>query len=140
MKFPYTPTQGASDLQQGLPFVPITLAHSGRSISVNALIDSGSTINLLPSDIGLQLGLSWDSQNFPLTFVGNLRGVPAHGIVLRGQLGAFPPVKLAFAWVEMHSSKMPVILGQINFFQIFRVCFDGDENVVAIVPKKNHQE
>ena len=47
IKFPF------SD-DEALPRIPITLSYTNSSISVNALLDSGSTVNLLPYDIGLQ--------------------------------------------------------------------------------------
>lgn len=50
MKFSYTP--------QGLPFVTIILTFHERSISRTALVDSGSTVNVLPYEDGLELGLS----------------------------------------------------------------------------------
>ena len=58
MKFPYTP--------QGLPFVDIMLAYRERSISRSALVDSGSTVNVLPYEDGLELGLSWEEQRMLL--------------------------------------------------------------------------
>jgi hypothetical protein len=37
------------------------------------------------------------------------------------EIGAFPPVRLAFAWSR--SDDVPLILGQVNFFMEFDVCF-----------------
>ncbi len=33
----------------------------------------------------------------------------------------FPPVRLAFAWVQ--TSNVPLILGHTNFFMEFNICF-----------------
>ena len=52
MKFHYSPG--------GLPFVDITLTHEDYVISRSTLVDSGSTINVLPYEDGLDLGLSWE--------------------------------------------------------------------------------
>lgn len=37
-------------------YAPITLQFGGREIRASALVDSGSTLNVLPHDVGLQLG------------------------------------------------------------------------------------
>ncbi len=58
MKFSYAP--------EGLPFVDIIITHHERSVSRTALVDSGSTINVLPYEDGLELGLSRTEQRVPL--------------------------------------------------------------------------
>lgn len=45
----------------------------------------------------------------------------ARGLVVVGQISDFSPVRLAFAWAK--SNDPPVILGQLNFFMEFDVCF-----------------
>jgi hypothetical protein len=40
---------------EALPTIPITLSCSDFFVSANALLDTGSTVNLLPYDIGRQL-------------------------------------------------------------------------------------
>jgi hypothetical protein len=46
----------------------------------------------------------------------------------------FPPVRLAFAWAE--SNNLPLILGQLNFFTKFDVCFYGSQLAFEICQKK----
>lgn len=122
-RFSYSqPVQGPKG---GLPFVRITLVYGHQMIDVSGLIDSGATVNVLPYDVGLQLGLVWEEQDLPLDVVGVLRGSPAYGVLVTGKIEAFPPVRLAFAWTRKASEDVPVILGQVNFFQEFRVSFDG---------------
>lgn len=41
---------------EALPTIPINLNYAGFSVSANALLDTGATVNLLPYGIGLQLG------------------------------------------------------------------------------------
>lgn len=41
---------------EALPTIHITMSYADFFVSANALLDSGSTVNLLPYDIGLQLG------------------------------------------------------------------------------------
>lgn len=59
--------------------------------------------------------------------VGNnrIRGVlartEARGLVLLATVSEFPPVLLAFAWTQFREA--PSILGHMNFFTEFDVCF-----------------
>jgi hypothetical protein len=107
---------------QALPTIPIILSYANSSISANALLDTGSTVNVLPYDIGLQLGAIWDNQTVRLPLAGNLAKVEARGLFVQVQIGNLEPVRLAFAWVE--TSNVPLILGKTNFFREFDVCFE----------------
>lgn len=122
-KFPYSTSESITT--GDLPFIPVALLLGDRWKEVNALVDSGATVNVLPYDIGLELGLAWEEQDFALDLVGLLRGSPAFGVVCSVEIGSFAPVRLAFAWTRKTSQEVPAILGQINFFQEFRVSFDG---------------
>jgi hypothetical protein len=116
--FSYCPPNATDRERGGLPYVPITLRYRKRSVAVNGLLDTGATINVLPYTLGQQLGLIWDEQ-LPLEeLAGNLAAFECRGV---------------FAWTE--SDSVPLILGQINFFQTFQVCFDGSDQIFTIVPK-----
>jgi hypothetical protein len=117
----------------GLPLVPVTLAHAQTTLTQVALVDSGSTINVLPYEIGLALGLVWDSQTFALDVMGILAGSPAFGVVVTGQVTGLPPAKLIFAWTRKNDVRL--ILGQTNFFQEFDVWFSGSQQIFEIAPK-----
>lgn len=70
-------------LQTGMPYLSLTLSREHHSVDVSALVDSGSTLNVLPYSVGVQLGLDWHSQTFPLpSLVGNLKGLQALGVIL----------------------------------------------------------
>jgi xanthosine utilization system XapX-like protein len=116
---------------EALPTIPITLSHAGFSISANALLDTGSTVNLLPYDIGLQLGAIWDEQNIRLPLAGNLAMVEARGLFVHVQIGHLEPVRLAFAWAQ--ASHVPLILGQTNFFREFDICFKRSQRTIEII-------
>ena len=94
------------------PRFPSLARHVGFSVSANALLDTGSTVNLLPYDIGLQLGAIWEEQTVRLPLAGNLARVEARGVFVDVQIGNLEPVRLAFAWVQ--ASQIPLILGQTN--------------------------
>jgi hypothetical protein len=113
-----------------LPTIPIILSRSDRSISVNALLDSGATVNVLPYEMGIQLGAIWEEQTIRLPLAGNLAKAEARGLFLNIRVGNLEPVRLAFAWTN--SSQVPLILGQTNFFQEFDVCFQRSRYAIEI--------
>jgi hypothetical protein len=113
-----------------LPRIPVALSYAGLSISAHALLDTGSTVNLLPYDIGLQLGVVWEEQTVRLPLAGNLAKVEARGLFLHVQIGNLERVRLAFAWAQV--SQVPLILGQTNFFREFDVCFMRSRHAIEI--------
>jgi hypothetical protein len=115
---------------EALPKIPITLSYADFSVSGNALLDTGSTVNLLPYDIGLQLGAIWEQQTIRLPLAGNLARVEARGIFVHIKIGNLEPVRLAFAWAQ--ASQVPLILGQTNFFREFDVCFQRSRRMIEI--------
>jgi hypothetical protein len=116
---------------EALPTIPITLSYANFSVFVNALLDSGSTVNLLPYDIGLQLGAIWEKQTVRLPLAGNLASAEARGLFVYVQIGDLEPVRLAFAWTQ--TSQVPLILGQTNFFREFDVCFVRSRHAIEII-------
>jgi len=56
-QFAYTPIQGVPGVTWNMPFVTLALTYQGQMISVSALVDSGSALNILPYDYGLRLGV-----------------------------------------------------------------------------------
>jgi hypothetical protein len=119
--FPYTILKGFSGVKSGLPIIPITLTHEDHNCKVPGLVDSGSTVSVLPYDIGLQLGLDWKSQKLPAPLKGMLQDIPSYGVLVTGTLDPFPAVPLVFAWTQ--SNETPVILGQQNFFRAVQLDF-----------------
>jgi hypothetical protein len=115
---------------EALPMIPITLSCADFCVSANALLDTGSTVNLLPYDIGLQLGASWDRQTIRLPLAGNLASAEARGLFVHVQIGDLEPVRLAFAWTQ--ASEVPLILGQTNFFREFDVYFQRSQRTIKI--------
>src|SRR5262249_50837759 len=115
------------------PILPVVLSLGRQTISTDALLDTGADINILPFHFGLELGAEWDKQR-PLTTVsGNLGSYETHGLMLDVVVRPYKSVRLAFAWVRSDSS--PIILGQVNFFQQFNVCFYASADFFQIQPK-----
>ncbi len=133
MRVQYATTNYKQHGSDGLPRLPFVLRHNMQSIRVTGLVDSGSTINVLPHQYGKQLGLVWNDRQATIRLAGNLGGVMAQAAFVMAQIGDFPPVRFAFAWSQ--SENMPLILGQVNFFMEFDVCFYRSQLEFEINPK-----
>ena len=114
----------------GLPFLPITLIYGNNSINVLGLLDTGSTINVMPYDIGLQLGVVWEDQTKSVQLTGNLANLESKALIVSGAVSQFNPVHLVFAWTQ--ANNVPLILGQVNFFKEFDVYFYGSQSAFEI--------
>lgn len=116
-----------------MPLLPLHLELPSHSISVLGLLDTASAVNVLPFDIGLQLGAVWDDQKTMVQLTGNLASFPARGLVISAIVGHFLPVRLAFAWTQ--SNNVPLILGQLNFFAEFDAYFSRSSAIFEVKPK-----
>ena len=131
-QFPYTmrdPVAGSSSLT---PMLPLVLSHQA-SIAASGLLDSGAMVNVLPFYLGIQLGYKWEEQTSFVRLSGNLAQSETRVVALQAQIADFAPVRLVFAWTQ--SDSVPVILGQVNFFQEFDVCFFRSREVFEVQPK-----
>jgi hypothetical protein len=129
MNIPLTPVP---PFEIPMPFLECSLSSESAHIHVSALVDSGATLNIMPYDIGEQLGLVWGEQRLPLHMGGTLGGTRAFAVSLQAQIGSFPPMDMIFAWVERSNIRM--LLGHVNFFQLFRVTFDDKAGCFHIAP------
>ena len=120
-RFSFVSREGSLGEASWMPFVPIQLRSSVQSAEVLGLLDTGATVNVLPFSVGSALGLVWEEQRTAIRLTGNLANYEARGVLLRGQIGALADVQLAFAWTRAEG--IPTILGQVNFFMEFDVCF-----------------
>lgn len=116
------PSLGAAS---ALPYLPMVLQYGESELPVSGLVDSGATLNVLPYEVGLRLGAVWERQTLPIRLAGNMENMEARGLVLTASMGRFAPVRLAFAWTR--SNRVPVILGQVNFFMAFDIHFCRSE-------------
>jgi hypothetical protein len=119
-RFPFIERRNQKGEANVFPCVPIALSHHDRTSEVFGLLDTGSSLNVLPYDIGLELGAVWEEQSLSIPLSGNLAPVEARGLAVMGQISDFQPILLAFAWVK--SNDPPLILGQLNFFLAFDIC------------------
>jgi hypothetical protein len=133
MRYQYStisPTQNEFD---SLPRLPLVLQRDALRIEAVGLVDSGATVNVLPYELGLQLGGVWNDRQAILQLAGNLSNQPAMPFAAMAKIADFAPSQLMFAWVKMPS--LPLILGQTNFFLEFDVCFYRSKLEFEVNPK-----
>jgi len=118
-----------------VPNLPLTLIYGQNLIAVSGLLDTGASVNVLPYSVGCDLGAIWEEQNFSVQLAGNLATVEARGLVLSAQIGDFQPVTLVFAWSQ--TDDVPILLGRMNFFLEFDVCFYRSRSLFELRPKSS---
>ncbi len=133
-KFPYKIIDSSLGMVDRMPYLPLTLSLNGQSLNVEGLLDTGASVNVLPYDLGLQLGLIWENERLSVLLAGNLARFEARAVVVDAQISSFPTVNLAFAWTQ--AADVPLILGQANFFFEFDVCFFRARSEFEVYPKK----
>ena len=132
-RYPYKLIDQKLGMSGHMPYLPLTLHTETASIFVEGLLDTGASVNVLPYDIGLQLGLNWERETLSLILAGNLAKFEARAVILSGEIASFPSVNLAFAWTR--SPDAPLILGQANFLGEFDVCFYRSQLEFEVCPK-----
>ena len=121
MRFCYSTTSPTQNEFDSLPRLPLLLQRGERRIETTGLVDSGATVNVLPYELGLQLGAIWDDQSAIIQLTGNLSNQPAIPFSATAHITGFTPTELVFAWVSRPNT--PLIFGQTNFFLEFNICF-----------------
>jgi len=132
-RYPFVERDPSLGVASLAPLLPITLV-GAKSISVSALLDTGATVNVLPYTVGEQLGAVWDQQTTSMTLSGNLAACEARALIVSAVIGNFPAVRLAFAWAN--TDAVSVLLGQVNFFMEFDVCFYRSRSAFEVRPKQ----
>ena len=131
-QFPYLPRDLSLGNASLAPMLPLTLIGS-QNIATSGLVDSGAAVNVLPYALGVQLGFDWAQQTRAVELSGNLTVAQARVVVVSAVVANFPPVRLAFAWAQ--TDAISLILGQVNFFLEFDVCFFRSRGLFEVRPK-----
>jgi hypothetical protein len=79
------------------------------------------------------LRLPFAEQDEKLGVAGSLPYLPLTLTYKNSSLGSFAPVPLAFAWTR--SNDVPLILGHVNFFLEFEVCFFRARKFFEVRPR-----
>jgi hypothetical protein len=132
-QFPYVPRDQSLGTASLAPMLPLTVSGL-QSVPTSGLVDSGAAINVMPCTLGVHLGFDWDQQTKAVELSGNLASVEARVVVVTAVVGTFAPVRLAFAWAR--TDAVTVILGQVNFFMEFDVCFFRSRSLFEVRPKQ----
>lgn len=71
MRFKYSIADSSQNEFDSLPRVPLILSRQDYRIEVVGLVDSGATVNVLPYEVGLRLGATWDEQQAVIQLAGS---------------------------------------------------------------------
>jgi len=115
------------------PYLPFTLVYQESSVITSGLLDTGASVNVMPYSTGIKLGYEWERQTTSLNLTGNLAQYEARVVLVQAVIGQFESVQLVFAWTQ--ATSVPLILGLVNFFMEFDVCFYRSQLEFAISPK-----
>ncbi|MYD11920.1 MAG: hypothetical protein F4X02_17975 [Chloroflexi bacterium] len=129
--FQFTPRSTHSDNLMAM--LPLQISNGARSADVLGMIDSASTINVLPYSLGAALGAIWEEQQVIGNLTGALSRVTARGLVVQANSSAIAgaqDVALLFAWAS--TDEVPVLFGQLNFLMEFNVCFYRSQNYFEV--------
>lgn len=132
-RFEFTPADSAQRAAGMLPLLPLILSYRGRSVTVSGLLDTGAAVNVLPYRIGVDLGAVWEQQTTPVQLGGSLAPFESCVLIASAGVSRFAPVRLAFAWTR--TDDVPLILGQVNFFMEFDVCFYRSQLAFEVRPR-----
>jgi len=132
-RFPYAATDSALGEASLMPQLPLVLEYQNRSTSALGLLDTGATVNVLPYHFGIELGAVWQQELATIRLSGNLAQIEACPLIVSAVVGQFDSVRLAFAWTRAET--IPLILGQVNFFMEFDVCFYRSQQAFEVHPK-----
>ena len=61
-RFPYKIIDTSLGMVDRMPYLPWTLSLKGQSLNAEGLLDTGASVNVLPYELGLQLGLVWENE------------------------------------------------------------------------------
>jgi hypothetical protein len=76
VRFPYADITASRAEGSLLAYLPITLRHGTHVVTVPGLLETGSTVNVLPYSLGLQLGLVWEQQPTQVHLTESLARLP----------------------------------------------------------------
>lgn len=134
LRLAYTLSEKAIGDSGLLPFLPLTLFVGDQKVNAAGLLDTGSTVNVLPFSVGQSLGMEWEKETTRVPLTGNLATVESVGVFVSAQVEDLAPVNLVFAWAK--TDDIPMILGQTNFFLEFNVCFFRSQMLFEIRRKE----
>ncbi len=61
-RFSYKIIDSSLGMVDRMPYLPLKLSLNDRSLNAEGLLDTGASVNVLPYELGLQLGLVWENE------------------------------------------------------------------------------
>jgi len=136
VRFPFVATASARAAAVPMPLLPLELSLvGGQPVRAQGLLDTGATVNVLPFSLGVRLGAVWEEQKTMVKLTGNLAAHEARAVLLVAKVAEFAPTKLVFAWSR--AENIPLLFGQVNFFQEFEVCFHARRQSFEVKPARS---
>ena len=99
MRFRYSTVDATQGEPDALPRIPLVL-RAEHAVEVIGLVDSGATVNVLPYEVGIRLGATWDDRKASIRLAGSLDTQLAIPVIAMAEIAGLPAVKLAFAWIQ----------------------------------------
>lgn len=131
--FPYLSQTSDGGDASLMPMLPLALQfQNSPPIQTLGMLDSGATVNVLPFSLGVRLGAVWDAQTTRVTLTGNLARQEARAVLVQARVAHFAAITLVFAWTR--ADNVPLLLGQMNFFGQFDVCFHRTRRQFELEP------
>lgn len=136
MKFPYqerprNPSDAFPNVtSRAVPIIPVTLSFGDRSITLDALVDSGADNCIFPGMLGVGLGI--DVNRGPRQNIFGLGGRVIEARFHRVKLSMGSMQCEVYAGFTFDTIGMSGLLGQRGFLDHFRVVFDRSENCVMV--------
>ncbi|TVS14294.1 MAG: hypothetical protein EA424_19910 [Planctomycetaceae bacterium] len=62
MRFRYSTSDLTQHESDSLPWLPVVLRVGTRAVEAIGMVDSGATVNVLPFELGVELGAEWDDR------------------------------------------------------------------------------
>jgi len=128
ISFPYV-REKVKDTYVMRPKIPVTLSWNGKTITVVALLDSGSDFSSIPKDLAEALGLIISSKEREVVGVGGkikTKSSQVNITIENIHLGRIP-----IEVTEDPQLDFPII-GRIPFFQIFDITFRENSNRIIL--------
>lgn len=134
-QFPYTKLPSTSRKEVYLPLAKVRLGykrtHKILPISVVALIDSGADVCFCTKDIGTWLGIQLNKMKSEEFTAANRSKFIAKAVAVTFY-SYRKEYECKFYFTEVLPKHTPIILGQIGFFDHFKIFFDYKNKVIGL--------
>lgn len=118
------------------PWIPVFLGsrktHKITTARITALIDSGADVCFCLKDIGIWLGIQFKNKKEAIFTAANRTSFKALKETISLYIGNVQ-YECPFYFTDQLPHQTPIILGQVGFFDHFRITFDVKNKEIEIV-------